>query len=894
VLVHPLKGRVTTFSARRIGINDGVERPIRPKAGVRLGLLLLRRRVDLRAQWRSVVVLALVVGIGGGAALAGFAGARRTETALARFLTYDRPGDGGFLFGNQSQPPAVPGVAPNSLALAPVEQRVVDLPQVASYFRAPYLFLATKPTGSHVGDLNVLGPADPDLFRSIDRPLIIAGRLPDPRRSDEAVINDFAAVQSHLHIGSKLRLYSYSYDQIAGGALISATSLPVPSGPSFKVHVVGIIRQPADVSAILPVAAKQDVSYEGQQNLFTSPAFLPRYAAGLGIPVNQIPDINLVSLRLHHGSGDWAAFASAAKAIGHGSITPSPGGDVYGARSAAASAQRGVHVDVVVLLLFAALIALITLVFVGQGLARQVSAAGGDFVIMRQLGATRRQLVLLVMARAAVIAIAGGALALVLAYALSAFTPVGLARQAEITPGANFDAVLLVPGVVALAALVLALSALPAWRVSRSRAETSRLATERPSSRLAQSLARGGAPASAVIGVRFGFERGQGRTAVPVVAAFTAAVVAVGALVAAVTFGSSLDHMVSSPQSQGWNWDAVVGDPNDFNDHEQQMGTLLGHNHLIAAYSAVAMLAGPGQGIVEIDSKPVQSMLAIDQLKGSVHPPLLQGHAPRGLGEIALAPGTMQALHQRIGGLVHMNTPVGTLALRIVGEFVAPAFGNIVTDGVGDGAWIDGGAVRQVQSELVGNGPSGSGSGSGLPQTVFSMFFVRYAPGVPASAAYSSLQSDFGPVVLTELPSSDALNLQSVDRLPLFFSLLGVLIGVITVGNTLITSVRRRRRDLAVLKTIGLVRSQVAAIVGWQIVSYMIVAVAVGIPLGLIVGRWIWSLVSDSIDAVSPVLVPLAAPLVVGLGTFAIGLAIAAFPAWSAARVKPAVVMRTE
>ena len=152
-----------------------------------------------------------------GAALAGFAGARRTDTALTRFLTYDRPGDGGFLFGSQSQPPTVPRLAPDSLALAPVEQRVVDLPQVESYFRAPYLFVATRPSGSHVGDLNVLGPADPELFRSMDRPQIITGRLPDPQRADEAVVNYFAAAQSHLRVGSTVRLYAYSSTRSPAG-----------------------------------------------------------------------------------------------------------------------------------------------------------------------------------------------------------------------------------------------------------------------------------------------------------------------------------------------------------------------------------------------------------------------------------------------------------------------------------------------------------------------------------------------------------------------------------------------------------------------------------------------------------------------------------------------------
>ena len=341
---------------------------------------------------------------------------------------------------------------------------------------------------------------------------------------------------------------------------------------------------------------------------------------------------------------------------------------------------------------------------------------------------------------------------------------------------------------------------------------------------------------------------------------------------AALTFGGSFNHMVNSPRSQGWNWDVLVGNPNDFSDHEQQMGDTLERNHLIGGDPAIAMLAGPGQGAVEIDGKPVQSMMAVDRLKGSVHPPLLQGHAPQGSGEIALAPGTMQALHRGLGDRVRVATPVGSVGLRIVGEFVEPAFGGILADGVGDGAWVDGAAVRQVQSEVMANGPEGSGKGGGLPPTVFSMFFVRYAPGASRSAAYASLQHDFGPVVLTQLPSSDALNLQSVNRLPLLFSALVVVIGVITVGNTLITSVRRRRRDLAVLKTIGFVRSQIAATVGWQTVSYMSMAVAVGIPLGLIVGRWAWSLVSDSIDTVSPVLFPVAALVAIGLVTSALGL----------------------
>ena len=70
-----------------------------------MGLVWYRSRAELRAKWRSVLMLSLVVAIGGGAALAAFAGARRTEAAMPGFVAYSLPDDGGFLFGSYSSPP---------------------------------------------------------------------------------------------------------------------------------------------------------------------------------------------------------------------------------------------------------------------------------------------------------------------------------------------------------------------------------------------------------------------------------------------------------------------------------------------------------------------------------------------------------------------------------------------------------------------------------------------------------------------------------------------------------------------------------------------------------------------------------------------------------------------
>src|SRR6202043_2462017 len=142
-----------------------------------------------------------------------------------------------------------------------------------------------------------------------------------------------------------------------------------------------------------------------------------------------------------------------------------------------------------------------------------------------------------------------------------------------------------------------------------------------------------------------------------------------------------------------------------------------------------------------------------------------------------------------------------------------------------------------------------------VPPTVFTLFAVRYAHGVSQTAALSSLQHNFGRTVLSQLPSEDVLNLQSVDRLPTLFAGLVGLLGVATVGNTLVVSVRQRRRDLAIMKTIGFVRRQIAAVVAWQATSVSLVALFVGLPLGVAIGRLAWSVVTPGIGSVSPPLV---------------------------------------
>src|SRR5204862_272002 len=76
-----------------------------------------------------------------------------------------------------------------------------------------------------------------------------------------------------------------------------------------------------------------------------------------------------------------------------------------------------------------------------------------------------------------------------------------------------------------------------------------------------QALARLGLAPTAVAGTRLAFEPGRGRTAVPVRSALAGTALAVTAVIAAITFAGSFQHLYDTPRLYGWNWDAAVGNP---------------------------------------------------------------------------------------------------------------------------------------------------------------------------------------------------------------------------------------------------------------------------------------------------------------------------------------------
>ena len=200
----------------------------------------------------------------------------------------------------------------------------------------------------------------------------------------------------------------------------------------------------------------------------------------------------------------------------------------------------------------------------------------------------------------------------------------------------------------------------------------SRLSLDR-TSKAARVLASMGLPSPGVVGVRFALEPGGGRTGVPVRLALLGAVLAVAMVVAALTFGGSLQTLISRPALYGWNWSYVL---NATNNTPPQALALLARDHDVAAWT------GADHNDAEIDRQAVPVLYG--DTGAALTPPILAGHAVLQKNQIVLGAATLAQLHKRIGDTVRISfgqrrdAPlyIPPTPLVIVGTATMPAVGS--------------------------------------------------------------------------------------------------------------------------------------------------------------------------------------------------------------------------
>jgi hypothetical protein len=827
-----------------------------------VGVLWLRAKVQLRGRALASLFLALLVGLAGALVLAAAAGARRSEAALPHFLAVNRTVDSWVTV--QTDDPAD--------NLAKVRHQLAALPEVWQVFRVSgvqggLIVAGADPAeGAHPVRWHLLigGAAlDPGGSIAFGRPFMVAGRLPDERQAEEAAVDEELAERYHLQVGSRYRVGALTLEQFGSVLALRAVA---PQGAVVDLRVVGIVRYPIDLD---PVVTDQDNAFVQQGQLYLTPAYWRRYGPNIANYGHGL------AVMLRHGQADLPRLQADLRRLYGDRADVIPQGLDSG-ETITAGTRRAIGLESAALGAFALLAGLAGLLLVGQTLGRQILVEAVESPILRALGMTRAQLIGVGVVRAMPIAAAGAALAVMGAVALSPLAPLGVARRAELDPGVAVDLPVLVVGAVAITVSVLGCAALATWRVDRAAGQLGH--AEGPGaerrSRVSAGLAAAGLSPAAVTGTRLALEPGRGRSAVPVRSAVVAAAAGVAALTMAVTFGASLLGLVGDPHAYGVTWDVKVGgfvDP----QHAEQAARRLTANPAVAAFAGAVTQPSDSR----IDGRGVH-LLAFTPGKGELLPAVVEGRAPIQPNEIALGSITMRELAKHIGDTAQASTAGASQRLRIVGRVL---FNNtaLAMTAVGPGK---GGIVHvDLWRRLSPTTPI-------VPVS----FFVRLDPASDRRAAIGQLQREFPNTVVFPLKQPDLLNLERVGYLPGLLAGLVALLALGTVAHALVTSVRRRRRDLAILKTFGFVRGQVSQAVAWQATTFALVAGLLGVPLGIAGGRWAWRVVAEQLGVATGPVVPAGSVLAIATGALLVANLVAAGPGWAAGRIQPAAVLRSE
>ena len=763
------------------------------------------------------------------------AGARRTDSTVARWRAATQAMDvwvgRGGIWGVEAD-----------------FDRIEQLPQVIGRPRrsVDLTYWARTDEGRPVAvtetEMNVgVGSADP----SARRPKVLAGRAPDPDRADEVWVDDRAADHHHLRVGSTLRVRLATKRE---AARIAATGEHDPradpettgTGPLLTLRVVGIRADLQSDDAFMLIAP--------------SPALYQRYRGQVG------EWFEFTGIRLRRGDADLDAFRAGVERIAAGEPV-----EIYPKLNLVAKLQSSIHLQAQALWVLAALAGVTALLLIAQALSRQTALESGDHPLLRSLGMTRTQLFVLGVARVVPVAVVAGVIAVGVAIALSPLAPLGVAREAEPDPGFALDVLPLALGAAATAIVVVLAACIPAWRAARS-AEGQGTP---PPSRLAGLLARTGLSPSRTAGVRMALEPGRGRSAIPVGSTLVAAVAGVAAVATAFVITASMDHLLSTPRLYGQNWDAVIG-----NDAEARNPRRLEAE--LRADRSIAQLSGGTVAEARVAGVPT-AVVAMDAIRGSLSPTLLEGRAPAGPLEIVLGSKSADAIGARVGDRVKARIGKRASSFRVVGRGVLPELGiaGLAPLGLGRGVAMTFQGLRRLDP---GEQPN--------------ILLLGLAAGADREATLARLERD----VFAAAPErpADVGNWGRVSGLPHLLAALVAVAAAAMLAHALVTSIRRRRRDLAIFKTLGFERRDLRSTVAWQATTVGAVGLLAGLPLGVGLGRFAWNLLATGLGVAPEAVAPLWPGLLVIPATLLLANLVALLPGRAAARTQPAAVLRAE
>lgn len=849
------------------------------RGGDALRIARYRFKTTFRHRWGDYAVLVLLIGLIGGIAMGSVQAGRRTQSSYPAFLaktnasdvtlsTYGVGGPGTGTATNYS--PKTAAAIAHLPGVKKVESWVGVFAIPLERDGAPSLALSN--------DVNFAGSKG--LYFDEDRVTVLQGHIPNPNRVNEFMTTALGASLLGAHVGQVIPVGLYEIQQATEPGFGTPR---VPPALRVDMTLTGIVE------------FNNQVIEDDTDRLPTNAVYTPAFT-------RLVPDSSTqgtwYAIQLVHGDQDIASVEQALLGV----LPRGAAGNFSVTAITEAKVERAVKPESIALAMFGLIAAAAALGIALSIIARQLRSTDEERQVLRAMGAGPAAALADGLLGIVLAIAAGSVLACALAVALSPLSPLGPIRSVY-HPGVAFDwtvlggGLLWLMGGLVLGATVLALRAAP-QRVARR----ARLAPARPS-KVARAAAAIGLPLPGVVGVQFALEPGAGRTTVPARWVLAGAVIAVTVVTATLTFSSSLNTLVTHPKLYGWNWDYALQTEDDI---PPQALAALEHDPDVAAWS------GYSDPDLQIDGQTVPALTTNGAPK--VGPPILSGHnLQRGHAQVVLGAATLASLHTHIGASVTIGygspntaplylppTPakvVGTATFPAIAgsstfaEHTSMGTGALVTDDVLPAAFLR--ATEAPDPTL--DGPA--------------LVFVRVRSNVTPSAGHKDMERIISVAAkafardpnavgdtVTILPvqrPAEIVNYQSTGSTPVVLAS-GLATGaVIALAVALVATVRKRRQDLALLKTLGFTKGQLAVTLTWQATVTAVVGIVIGVPVGIAAGRQLWIIFARSIDAVPEPSVPLSI-ILVAAGTLVLANLVAAVPGRVAASTPAAIILRGE
>jgi hypothetical protein len=845
-----------------------------------------RFRTTLRSRLGGYLAITLVLGLIGGVAIGALVGARRTQSAYPASLVRSNASDLQFS--------AYIGGCRNFLECLyspKFTRQIAALPHVQRVAATPEMFLAPiarngrpyLPYAFANNLVDTVGTIGGEYF-SMDRLIADHGQVPNPADPDEFAVTADAARSLHWHVGEVIPMAGYSIEQVFS---LTGSGLPKHPVARFKLRLTGIVA--FDTSVV-----HDQVDRYPTYAIFT-PALTRTMVAKKG------GFFSTYELKLDDGSKYVAD-------VERGLIGLLPRGSSYQFHVTSVDegvVERATKPESIALGAFGIIAALAALLIAGQAIGRTIRRSRRDLDVLRACGADPSMIAADSLLGVFGAILVGALCAAVIGLALTPLTPIAAVRQVDPSPGVDFDWMVIAGGFGIAVVVLSAFAIVYALASLRTESLLAVVATTEGSSRIVETASRTGLPPAAVAGVRFAVVRAPGRDAVPIGSAFIGAALAVLVLVTTVTFASGLSTLVSHPALYGWNWNYAI-------EEAGNGGKVPAHlsDRLLSSDKYVASWQGFSFANYQVDGVTVPGMITTTH--AAISPPIVSGHAIDGVDQIVLGGATLAELHKRVGDWVtatygdKKDAPlyVPPRRLRIVGVATFPAIGDSgsLHPSMGEGALVSG-AIAPPALNRANQNPDQLQDGKAI-------VVIRLRAGAPKGPAYASLarltnkitraiqadpQSGGGTFELLSVQQpAEIVNYKTIGATPAVLAVGLAVAAAFALGLTLAASVRRRRRDLALLKSFGFVRRQLLAVVLWQASIAAFVGVLIGVPLGILSGRSLWSLFAREIYAVPRSTVPTLQIVYVALGAIILANLVAFLPGRTAARTRIAALLRAE